>query len=258
MSQPTVQWRREPSFWDELEVPTEQIGPHLFTWLEANAPAPAEHDYILSTDGSGCDKGWGASASIIEKVDLVSPATTVTDPDPPYHLPCRGVVERRVLVQATYGSTVQRRELTAFLDGVHEILRWRAEDILDRGREENIHDNQDNILMSITGSQRVSILWYTDRANLASSLLFDEAGVVLNSRKTERDLWMRFSAMAKHVCITPMWVHRNKIPNQKTADALCSYAREALKDIAPQLESITNHIYPTESWKTHKSQKALF
>lgn len=239
-----VKWKKETSFWDELEVPADKIGPHLFTWLESVAPSPMEHDFILYTDGSGCTKGWGASASIIERVDLL--------PENDY----REVVDRQVLVTATYGSTVQRREFEAFLNGVHEIVRMAADNFLDQGSEE-LGDTGGNILMNFTGANRISVLWYTDRANLAKSLLFDEFGDVLNARNSDRDLWMRYSALAKHLCVTPLHVPRNVIDNQRLCDSLCTAARAALKD-CPELPDIIKHIYPEAKWKTTKPQRALF
>ena len=239
-----IKWRKETSFWDELEVPVDKVGPHLFTWLEEIAPSPMEHDYVLYTDGSGCTKGWGASASVIEKIDLLR--------EEDY----RAVVDRRVLVSATYGSTVQRREFEAFLNGIHEIVRLAVEDFLDQGKEE-FGNPTGNPLMNFTGTNRISVLWYTDRANLAKSLLFDEMGDVLNARNSERDLWMRYSTLAKHLCITPMHVSRNIIDNQRVCDSLCTAARAALKD-CEALTQITSTIYPEEKWKTNQSQRALF
>ena len=241
----TIKWRKQTSFWDELEVPADQLGPHLFTWLESVTPHPHEHDFILYTDGSGCTKGWGASASVIEKIDLLRDEER------------RGVVDRHVLVSATYGSTVQRREFEAFLNGLHEIMRLSIADFLDQGKEEFGNPDPNNLLMNFTGTHRVSILWYTDRANLAKSLLFDEQGDVLNARSSERDLWMRYSLLAKHICVTPMHVTRNIIDNQRVCDSLCTAARAALKD-CQALTEITEHIYPEEKWKLNQPQRALF
>ena len=241
-----VKWRKETSFWDTLEVPAEEDGPHLFSWLDTVAPSPMEHDFVLYTDGSGCTKGWGASASIIEKVDMTSADEW------------RRVVDSRVLVSATYGSTVQRRELSAFLDGVHEILRIRAEDFLDQEVGDFAEVDRNRVLNNFTGPVRVSILWYTDRMNLAKSLLFDDCGGVLNARNTEADLWLRYSAMARHVCVTPMCLPRNQIPNQAACDKLCEIARKALMHVSDGLSAITSNIYPPEKWNQPQPQKALF
>lgn len=240
-------WKRETSWWDSLEVPDSEKGPHLFSWLDSVAPAPEEHDFILYTDGSGCVKGWGASASIIEQVDLFEDEGRR-----------RTSSNRRVLVSATYGSTVQRRELSAFLDGIHEILRVRAEDFLSQELEDWSEIDRKNVLNNFTGPTRVSVLWFTDRMNLAQSLLFDEHGDLLNARSTEADLWLRFSAMARYVCVTPMCLPRNVNPKQEMCDALCGIARRTLMTQAAEMEKITESIYNLEKWNQPQPQRALF
>ena len=242
----SYRWKRETSWWDNLEVPEADCGPHTFTWLDAIAPAPEEHDFILYTDGSGCTKGWGASASIIEQIDLFEDEGA------------RRVGNTRVLVSATYGSSVQRRELSAFLDGIHEILRVRAEDFLDQELEDWSEIDRKNVLNNFSGPNRVSVLWFTDRMNLAKSLLFDEHGDLLNARSSEVDLWLRFSAMARYVCITPMCLPRNINPKQGMCDALCGIARRSLMSQTESMEDITESIYNLEKWNQPQPQKALF
>lgn len=242
-----AKWKKETSWWDNLEVPDAENGPHTFTWLDSIAPTPEEHDFILYTDGSGCTKGWGASASIIEQIEFDAGEDV------------RRVADgRRVLVSATYGSSVQRRELTAFLDGLHEILRVRSEDFLDQELEDWSEIDRKNVLNNFTGPNRASVLWFTDRMNLAKSLLFDERGDLLNARSSEVDLWLRFSAMARYVCVTPMCLPRNINPKQGMCDALCGIARRALMAQTESMEKITESIYNTEKWKQTQPQKALF
>jgi hypothetical protein len=242
-----IKWKKEAAWWDNLEVPDEENGPHTFTWLDSIAPAPEEHDFVLYTDGSGCTKGWGASASIIEQIEFSA------DED------VRRVAEgRRVLVSATYGSSVQRRELTAFLDGIHEILRVRTEDFLDQELEDWSEIDRKNVLNNFTGPNRVSVLWFTDRMNLAKSLLFDERGDLLNARSSEVDLWLRFSAMARYVCVTPMCLPRNENPKQEMCDSLCGIARRRLMSCRESMEDITRSIYGAEKWNQIQPQKALF
>lgn len=246
MSEPK-KWRKETSWWDNLEIPDSENGPHIFSWLDSVAPALEEHDWVLYTDGSGCVKGWGASASIIENIDLDQ------------ELGVRKVKgDPRVLVSATYGSTVQRRELTAFLDGVHEILRLRSEDFLDQELEDWSDVDRKNVLNNFTGANRVTVLWFTDRMNLAKSLLFDERGDLLNARSTETDLWMRFSAMARYVCVTPMCLPRNVNPKQEMCDGLCGVARRSLMAQMESFGSITESVYNLEKWHQTQPQKALF
>jgi len=235
--------RKNPSFWDDLNVPAGTKPAHLFSWLDEVSPMPEEHDYVLSTDGSGCVKGWGASASIIQKVIPGGPLGRVLGGYQP-------------IISATYGSTVQRREFSALLDGLHEILRLELEtpdDLLPEDSEEPPL----NSLLRFSGDDRITVLWYTDRSNLAKSLLFDEDGHVLNRRTAETDLWMRYAAMSRCFCITPMWTDRNKIPAQKACDALCTVGRNAMIETADKFKMAAG---PTihESWNNKRPQKANF
>lgn len=213
---------------------------HLFSWLEEIAPSPEEHDFVMSTDGSGCARGWGASASIIQEVSLGEFSRVLGKYQP--------------IIRATYGSTVQRREFSAFLDGLHEILR------LKMGEVPELEDDGEPKLdtrLHFTGDKRITVLWYTDRANLAKSLLFDEDNVVLNKRTTETDLWMRYASFARFFCITPMWTDRNLIPAQKMCDTLCDIARKMMLTTAPIFsEAIGLPLH--ESWNQQRPQKATF
>lgn len=243
-------WKRDTGWWDTLVVDKEALKEQVadvFEWLEGEAPDPLEHDYVLYTDGSGCKHGWGGYAAVIEKIDRVGEYREVVDTD--------------VIVTATYGSTVQRTELSAFLDGMQKILYQRVEELQ---AEAEFDDELKYILGSqgalnqLRGPDRVSVLWYTDRRNLAMSLLYDENGDPLQSRNSDKDLWFRWSFMAKHVCVTPMFYGRNQIPGQKICDALASEARAALKDIETALASEAAFIHPTEKWQKEKPQKVLF
>lgn len=246
------QWRKEPSWWDTLEVHQDEIRKKyadVFEWLEEVAPNPYEHDYILYTDGSGCTIGWGGYAAVWERIELEGDF--------------RAPVSSGAIVNGSYGSTVQRSELNALLDGVHAILTERSRELVDQARE----DTNDGLLFDIgtqgvlnqfTGSNRITILWYTDRSNLAHALLHDDSGSPLQARNKDRDLWMRWSFMAKYVCITPMCRPRNVVEGQAMCDALAGHARALLKDSAEALSLLTEKIYQTSSWKTIKPQTAIF
>ena len=234
--------RKSPSWWDELKVPAEIKPAHLFSWLEEYSPHPEEHDYVLSTDGSGCSKGWGASASIIQQVI-------------PGGAFGRVLGNYQPIIHATYGSTVQRCELSALLDGMYEILRLEVGGIPEVEREDDAPPL--NKLLHFSGDNRITVLWYTDRSNLAKSLLFNEHNEVLNKRNTEVDLWMRYSSMSRYFCITPMWTERNLIPAQKLCDSLCDMARRALMETAPKITTEAGQILH-ESWNQQRPQKATF
>jgi len=217
-------WKREVSWWDDLEVPDDKLkGNDTFDWLQEVRPHAMEHDYVLSTDGSGCKHGWGGYAAIIQKV---GPTENLG----------RAVVDTNALVHATYGSTVQRCELTSFIDGVHSILHKE----LGEDREEEFNaESHAGPLSIFSGPNRLSILWLTDRANLAKALLFNEYGEPLNARKTEIDLWLRYSGMARYVCVTPQFTPRNTIQEQAQCDELAGTARKLLKEKLENLEEFT-------------------
>jgi hypothetical protein len=242
-------WRRDTSWWDTFEVPDDVVKePHnIFAWVEENAPDPSEHDFILYTDGSGCDRGWGGWGAVLQRVSLVGDTRQITSSE--------------CLFAGTYGSTVQRSEMNAFLEGIHRVLHTRAEEI----REEAIIDDtlryeigRDGILHKLTGPDRPTVLWYTDRANLAKSLLFGEDGDVLNSRSTETDLWMRWSAMARHVCVTPLATPRNTVDGQTACDSLAGLAREILKNNLQTFAEKARSFQTEQQWNNHKPQRAQF
>lgn len=239
-------WRKQPSFWDDLVVPqTLRADKDIFAWLRDAAPGPAEHDYVLYTDGSGDVEGWGASASVLDYIDLDRESEG------------RVATARAVQVSAAYGSTVQRREFTAMLDGLHSALT-HAIDLWEERMLSDPAERYESRNTRLTGPDRVSVLWITDRANLAKSLLFYEDGEAVNARSFEKDLWMRYSAMAKHFCVTPMLIPRNSIPEQALCDALCGDARLAFK--TSMIGSLARHMpaTPIKTWTHKKSQKAVY
>lgn len=224
--------RRPPSWWDDLSILAQDPTP--FDTLAKVAPPPHEHDYVLCTDGSGHENGWGSAAAV---------ARFVKDE------------EHIVRVSANYGSTTQRNEFSAMLDGLHAIADHQLRRVLRLGLREIPPKNAWNAFLD---DDRLTVLWFTDRQNLAKALLFDEFSRPLNARNNERDLWMRFSTMAKHFCITPLCVPRNEIPAQAVCDSLCTVARAALMSDREIFQSTTpQHIYTPEQWLQKLPQNAL-
>lgn len=239
-----MQFRKAPSWWDDLVVPDEAKGAHIATWMSEHLPHPLQHDYVLYTDGSGCVNGWGAQAAIIEAVAGDDGVRRVYDTD--------------LRITGTYGSTVNRSELSAFIDGVHAILTHRLSAVAGLDADEALEKPVGGPLAAFQGSDRVTIMWHTDRQNLAKSLLFGVDGLPLCARSRDRDLWMRYSTMARHVCVSPLCADRNTVDYQKTADHLCSIARLAMLNAKEAFISATSGIIKDQIWKHPKNQKALF
>lgn len=248
MSEP-VKWRRDTGWWDDLEVP--KSGGKKFDWaaFRETAPREMEHDYLLYTDGSGCTKGWGGYASLIHEIDLDSETGF------------RGVARSWPLIAGTYGSTVQRCEFNAMIDGVHSIISKKCADIVDEAKyddEMRYTLGSEGVMSQLRGPDRLTIMWFTDRANLASSFLFNEDGSPHNARDKERDLWMRWSWMSRHVCITPIAIPRNSIDEQAVCDAWAGAARAAMRDQQVGITKHSQQFIDKDKWEKNLSQKAQF
>jgi hypothetical protein len=226
-----IKFRAPLSAWDDLCVPDDLPRAELFTWLSEHSPEPEEHDLVLYTDGSGCMNGWGAWAAIVAPVEMLDGERRVLDD------------ESEVAVGSTYGSTVARSECTAFLEGVRLALDIYA----------TWHESLDD---AVAEDGPARIYWFTDRDALARCFIFDEHDEPINDRRTEKDLWMRFSAYSRYVRITPMAVKRNSVDGQKACDALCTVARRALINEAGKLADAAGGFYNESEWNLRQNQKA--
>lgn len=181
-------------------------------------PPLQQHDYALYTDGSGCTSGWGASCAICEEL--------LPEGD--------GHGWRDVVVGAYYGQTVNRCELTAFIDGVAAIVRRHIQALQDVAPP----DTPKVGMKDLVGELRPTIMWFTDRKSISDCLLFDEHNVSYGSRTSDADLWLRWSLFARHVCISPRHDQRNVVPLQGVADSICSISRTALKSSQPGFRAL--------------------
>ena len=233
-------------YWDDLCPPvlTSQGSDvnELKDWLEKTVPKDEEHEYLLYTDGSGCRFGWGAYASLAQKV-----TEDGLESDP---LLCR------VGANYNHDQCVERNEMTAFIEGLQSILchqlSWQKKD----GGAEEVRQVSAWKNM-FTGTNRIRVKWYTDRFNLACGLLFKEDGEPLNDRSTVQDLWGRFNfGFARYFCVSPCPLPRNTVTAQAATDKLCGIARKALKEQQSQLATAAlSGNYNIESWIKPKSQK---
>lgn len=202
-----MQERAEASIWDRIVIPNYVKDANLFHWLAATMPDPLAHDFVISTDGSGAVDGVGASAAIIQRIDYVDQQR-------------RACVQEEIWFCGNFGESVQRNELQALVAGV----RIACQIALGTGKLDTIK--------SMVGEDRLRILWYTDRRNLACSFLFRENGDLMTRRNTDRDLWMQWSYFAPHVCLTPICLPRNEERNQSRCDTICTTVRRMIKSAA--------------------------
>jgi len=151
-------------------------------------------DFLLYTDGSGYQDGFsGFCATFISQV--------------PGHL------DKGTRMGSMSGSTVDRAEMTALLEGLQAIA-----------------DFLETVPKFRLGNQKITIQWFTDREALAKSV--DRT----YGRHSSPDLWVRFEYYEKMFDITPQWVEREtEFPEFKACDLHASTNRVILKSYIESL-----------------------
>jgi len=146
-------------------------------------------EFTLFTDGSGYQDGYGGYCAIfISNI--------------------KGHTHKGQVIGAMTGSTVDRAEMTALLEGL-EAIRAFLETVPK---------------FRIPGS-RPSIAWYTDREALAKSVK-GEYG-----RGSSPDLWARLAVYEKQFNIFPTWVSREtETDDFKVCDLQASTMRVIIKN----------------------------
>ena len=146
-------------------------------------------DFLLYTDGSGYQDGFsGFCATFISQVA---------------NQPGRGT-----RMGSMSGSTVDRAEMTALLEGLQAI-----------------HEFLETVPKWHLPGRKVTIHWYTDREALAKSVS-GEYG-----RHSSHDLWARFAFYEDLYDITPEWVERETdFPEFKACDLHASTQRVIVKN----------------------------
>lgn len=200
---------------DEISVPAGVIGNEAVDFLASYDFDKSSFDYELWTDGSGHHDGYGAAASIWRHRD--------------------GVED--ICVQANYGQTVARNEFMALLDGLQAILSHAV------GLAATMRETPKNPLLLLSGADRPTIAWYTDRQNLALSLVYRDDHQPVYARNTERDLWARYAFMSRHCAIVPYYAERNTVANQGVCDKLCGILRTAIKQADAPMKIETIHLH---------------
>lgn len=198
------------------------LGPDDDPWevVARELPAESEHDYVLWTDGSGCTAGWGASTAV-----WLDAATGKHD----------------MRVNATYGQTVGRSEFQALLDGLQGIL------------SDSMRTRKQLGLRGLpTAKERLTVMWHTDRKDLALAMLFDEQDRPLGSRAKMQDLWARYHWLSRCFCVTPVWAERNTVYQQGLCDTLCGVARNQLKNAGRMMIKLASEKIKLRKWKNNK------
>jgi len=151
-------------------------------------------DFTLYTDGSGYQDGFGGFCS-----------TFVSS------IP--GHEEKKTVMGSMSGTTVDRAEMTALLEGLQAISEFL--EVVPKFR---------------LGGRKATILWYTDREALAKSV----DGTY--GRHSSPDLWVRVAHYEKMFDITPHWVEReNEFPEFQACDLHASTQRVIIKNYIESL-----------------------
>jgi hypothetical protein len=181
-------------------------------YIRGNAPAEEDQHFILATDGSGHDAtGDSVGSAWTLRCHALKPESPGA---PDYWRGCSG----------TTNGTVQRGELMALLDGLHQLTLLY-----------NIHEHKDlervagcslKLLSEFPPNRRVKVLWTSDRENLVLSAALGPDGHPFYTRRGDMDLWARFDFYATWVQITPRHVPRNSEKDMEWADGTAGAVRD--------------------------------
>lgn len=207
------------SDWDDLTLP-DYIAKNPNTaavnlWLAQKFGSPVDHDFELSTDGSGDIKGWGGYAAVSRsrKFDMGEDFVDVR-------------------CGSSYGQTVSRSEFTALLEGLYGILTEAIRFLHVSGQ----YDSPASARQSLLGDGRLRVAWITDRKHLAWSLVKTQDDKSLQVMQIETDLKQRLWSLLRYVCLTPFLVHRNRNEDQTLCDTLCGSLRRSAVEAMKELE----------------------
>jgi len=184
----------------------------MHQYIRGNAPAEEDQHFVLSTDGSGHDAtGDSVGSAWTLRCRAIRPAEPG---DPDTWKGCSG----------TTNGTVQRGELMALLDGLHQLALLY-----------NVHEHKD--LERIAGCSlasvsdfparhRAKVLWTSDRENLVLTVAKGPDGKSFYTRRGDMDLWARFDFYASWIQITPRHVPRNSEKDMEWADGAAGAVRD--------------------------------
>lgn len=156
---------------------------------------PTDYDFELYTDGSGHADTFGGHSVI-----------GVSNKYNKYF----------VRAGAIYGTTTDRQEFEAFLNGLQgilDVMEWNS------GGE-----------LKMLAARRPSVFWISDRENLVGSVTLDEKGHSLFKRKSSPDLWARYAFYETIFAVTAVHRDRNTVAFQAMADRISSECRVLIKN----------------------------
>lgn len=151
----------------------------------------SEYDFVLYTDGSGHQDGYGGYAAVVVSKKFKEAS---------------GVVAGGML-----GTTVNIAEFDAILYGLQSILL-----------KLNIHEEKS--FTRIFGYEKPTAIVVSDRMNLVGSINREF------SRRTDPHLWRQFEWFEERMSIVARHVDRNTVVLQAQADNLASLSRLVIKD----------------------------
>lgn len=182
-------------------------------YIRGNAPADEDQHFVLSTDGSGHDAtGDSVGSGWTLRCRALRPANPG---DPEVWRGCSG----------TTNGTVQRGELMALLDGLHQLtLLYGIHEHKDLERIAGHSLKAD--LSDFPRDRRAKVLWTSDRENLVLTAALGPDGRTFYTRRGDMDLWARFDFYASWIQITPRHVPRNSELDMEWADGVAGTVRD--------------------------------
>lgn len=183
----------------------------LHQQVAGHAPAMEDHDFVLTTDGSGTDKtriGTG-SAWVLRPMACQVPWEAMRG--------CCG---------SSFGS-IQRAEFMALLEGLRALASYmKLEDIYAiRAYSEQVNGHRPETIDQLRPECRARVWWIGDRENLVLQTARKPDSSPFYGRRTEPDLWHALYWYEHLFRITATYQERNTSEDQKWVDKVAGETR---------------------------------
>jgi hypothetical protein len=179
------------------------------------APAYEDHEFLLTTDGSGHDGQHSATGS---SWVLRPHSLTIEEGTPVYRGWCG----------ASFGS-IQRAEINAMMEGLRHAARLLKMETM-KDLETRMGGAKLRDVTQFPVALRPRIWWVTDREAIALQVARNTEGLPYYTRRTEPDLWYQFAWFEHLFRITAVFTHRNTSQDQKHVDAIAGEMRRRMMD----------------------------